>query len=178
MVAVAAIDRARDAMNEIPDAPRQMEELEKMSVGQLADLFRDLYGEPTRTRNKTYLRKRLMWRLQEISEGGLSTRARARIDELGEEFPERWRMRQAALTLAPESPKDALKDARLPPPGALIEKQIGDTVHRVLVLDGGEFEYEGERFQSLSGIAKRITGTNWNGYSFFGLKTSAKKRGS
>jgi len=36
------------------------------------------------------------------------------------------------------------------------------------VLDSG-FEYGGERFASLSAIAKKITGTKWNGLLFFGL---------
>src|SRR5260370_40647977 len=42
-------------------------------------------------------------------------------------------------------------------------------VHHVDVLEGG-FEYRGERFGSLSKIARRITGTRWSGPLFFGLK--------
>jgi hypothetical protein len=32
------------------------------------------------------------------------------------------------------------------------------------------FEWQGTRYRSLSAIAKAITGTNWNGYIFFGVK--------
>jgi hypothetical protein len=47
-------------------------------------------------------------------------------------------------------------------------------VHEVLVREDG-FEYQGERFRSLSKIARQITGTNWNGFGFFGLtKTAAE----
>jgi hypothetical protein len=38
----------------------------------------------------------------------------------------------------------------------------------VKVLDKG-FEFEGKVYRSLSAIAKEVTGTNWNGYSWFGL---------
>jgi len=67
-----------------------------MNVGQLAEKDRELYGEPTRTRNKEYLRKRLAWRIQEQVEGGLSASALERIAQLGDDVPERWRMRQSA----------------------------------------------------------------------------------
>jgi hypothetical protein len=40
---------------------------------------------------------------------------------------------------------------------------------KVAVLEYG-FEYKGKRFDSLSSIASRVTGTRWNGFSFFGLK--------
>jgi hypothetical protein len=41
--------------------------------------------------------------------------------------------------------------------------------HRVTVLADG-FQYNGERHQSLSKIAKKITGTQWNGHLFFGTQ--------
>ena len=31
------------------------------------------------------------------------------------------------------------------------------------------FDYNGQRYRSLSAIAKEITGTKWNGYLFFHL---------
>lgn len=37
------------------------------------------------------------------------------------------------------------------------------------VVDGG-FPCEGKTYKSLSAIARDITGTNWNGFDFFGLK--------
>jgi hypothetical protein len=41
-------------------------------------------------------------------------------------------------------------------------------MHRVLVLDDG-FEHEGQRYRSLSEVARRITGTRWPGPRLFGL---------
>jgi hypothetical protein len=46
-----------------------------------------------------------------------------------------------------------------------------------MVLQDG-FACNGERYSSLSTIAKTITGTNWNGWRFFGLKRSAAKKGA
>jgi len=42
----------------------------------------------------------------------------------------------------------------------------------VTVLDDG-FDFHGERFSSLSEIARKITGVRWSGPLFFGLKSSA-----
>jgi Protein of unknown function (DUF2924) len=38
-----------------------------------------------------------------------------------------------------------------------------------MVLDGG-YAWNGGVYRSLSQVAKAITGTNWNGHRFFGLK--------
>jgi hypothetical protein len=42
-----------------------------------------------------------------------------------------------------------------------------------MVLDEG-FALDGRTYKSLSAIAKAITGTNWNGYAFFGIKRAAR----
>jgi hypothetical protein len=63
-------------------------------------------------------------------------------------------------------------DGRLPLPGTLITRVYKGRTLRVTVLADG-FEYEGERFGSLSAVAKAITGTHTNGYHFFRLKGGA-----
>lgn len=42
--------------------------------------------------------------------------------------------------------------------------------HEAVVRNDSRFEYNGEIFNSLSAIAKVITGTHWNGRLFFGIK--------
>jgi hypothetical protein len=42
--------------------------------------------------------------------------------------------------------------------------------HRVTATDAG-FLHEGQPYKSLSAIARAITGTRWNGWVFFGLKS-------
>ena len=54
----------------------------------------------------------------------------------------------------------------------LFREWHGET-HEVLVLDKG-FAWRGETYTSLTAVARAITGTNWNGWAFFGLKRSTK----
>ncbi len=162
--------RARANARELGDVPTQLAALEQMNVGQLAEKYRELYGEPTRTRNKDYLRKRLSWRVQELAEGGLPASALERIAQLGDAVPERWRMRQAAQvqdlgTVQPTEPRDP----RVPPVGTVLRRVFNGVAHEVTVCSEG-FEHGGERFKTLSAVAKHITGTPWNGFLFFGLK--------
>lgn len=50
-----------------------------------------------------------------------------------------------------------------------IEREYKGQTIRVLVIADG-FEYEGERYRSLSAIAKAITGSHINGFLFFRLR--------
>ncbi len=43
-------------------------------------------------------------------------------------------------------------------------------VQHVVIVRINDFEFEGRPYQSLSAIARHITGTRWNGWTFFGLR--------
>ncbi|MFN2186378.1 MAG: DUF2924 domain-containing protein [Anaerolineae bacterium] len=58
----------------------------------------------------------------------------------------------------------------------LFREWHGET-HEVLVLDKG-FAWRGETYASLTAVARAITGTNWNGWAFFGLKHRTKTASS
>ena len=151
----------------------QLVALGKMTVDELAEKYREVFGVPTRTRNKPYLQKRVAWRIQELAEGGLSERALAKIEELAPLAPARWRPERLSggARLAPSgAPVPARsRDTRLPTSGSVLVRFYKGVEHRVTVLAEG-FEYSGERHQSLSKIAKKITGTQWNGHLFFGTQ--------
>lgn len=151
----------------------QLAALEKMTVGELVVKYREVFGVPTRTRNKDYLRKKVAWRIQELAEGGLSPRAMAKIEELAPLAPARWRSTQpapgSAVAVVMSARPLAPRDPRLPPPGSVIVRVLRGVEHRVTVLDDG-FEYQGELYPTLSQLARFIAGTPWNGYLFFGLK--------
>jgi Protein of unknown function (DUF2924) len=53
--------------------------------------------------------------------------------------------------------------------GALLVREWNGKLERVMVLNEG-FAWNGQTFPSLSQIAKTMTGTNWNGHRFFGLR--------
>ncbi len=57
-------------------------QLQEMSVGELREKWRELYGEAPRSRHRVWLWKRLAWRIQELEYGGLSERAKQRLEEL------------------------------------------------------------------------------------------------
>jgi Protein of unknown function (DUF2924) len=61
--------------------------------------------------------------------------------------------------------------------GAVLLREWHGTAHRVGVLESG-YEYHGQRFNSLSEIARRITGTRWSGPLFFGVKRRAQSDAS
>jgi hypothetical protein len=154
-----------------------------MTVGQLRERYREVFGEPTRSRNKDFLRKKVAWRIQELAEGGLSDHARACIEELAAHVPVRWRSSrngaarppvpaETGEASAPDTP--VARDPRLPEPGTVLVRQHGGVEHRVTVLADG-FEYAGQRYESLSKVARAISGTNWNGYLFFSLQRRTRK---
>ncbi len=54
-------------------------------------------------------------------------------------------------------------------PGTILLREWHGVNHRVAVLGGG-VEYRGQRYRSLSEVARTITGSRWSGPLFFGLK--------
>ncbi len=162
---------------------RELAALGTMSVGELAEKYREVFGEPTRTRNKEYLRKRIAWRIQEHAEGGLSPRALERIEQLAPEAPARWRApvaRKEGVSATAGPNASVARDPRLPPVGTVLTRQHDSVEHKVTVLADG-FEYRGETYRSLSKVARLITGTPWNGFLFFfgrahGARAGAEER--
>jgi hypothetical protein len=59
--------------------------------------------------------------------------------------------------------------------GTVLTRSWHGALHQVRVTNDG-FDYRGERFGSLSEVARRITGTRWSGPLFFGLKGAAEPR--
>lgn len=153
----------------------QLARIRKMSVGQLQELWLQLRGEPTRSRNKKYLQKTLSYHVQEKAEGGLTPRARAKIEELAkdaapqEEQRREDRKKAAAFQANGEQRKSSKpRDSRIPKAGTVLEREHGGKKHKVTVREH-DFEYLGESYSSLSSVAGAITGSAWNGYAFFGL---------
>ena len=55
--------------------------------------------------------------------------------------------------------------------GTRLIRQWDGAPHEVIVgID--HFEYQGRRYKSLSSVARTITGTNWNGWKFFGFPSA------
>ena len=163
--------------------PSQLAALETMNVPALAEKYRELYGEPTRSRNRAYLKKRLAWRIEANFQGDLSQSAIARSQQLVDQRPARWQMRLAPPACGPAAASDAAtkldaalstattepRDPRVPPVGTVVRRVFDGKTHEVTVCVEG-FEYEGRKYKTLSAIANQIAGSRWNGFLFFGLK--------
>jgi hypothetical protein len=100
--------------------------LQRLSVGQLRQRFADLFGETTKASNRTWLVKRIVWRMQALAEGDLSERARRRAAQLARDADLRLNPPQGNVNRTTPSPEPvtipAPVDERLPPPGTILDR--------------------------------------------------------
>ncbi len=156
----------------------QLRDLQSMTVSELQLRWQQLYGEPSRSRNRQFLLRRLSWRVQELAHGGLSNRAKARLHELMNDadladlrvrIPNGFVAANAVSGTA--TPR---RDPRLPAVGSLLTKAYRGQQISVYVREDG-FEWNGRSYTSLSAVAEAITGQHWNGRLFFGLTKRSRK---
>ena len=128
---------------------------------QLKEQWRQLFeGEPPAF-NRRYLESRLAYRIQELAYGGLKPDTVRRLEKLGEELDGgRVDVRKRPANDRPIS-------------GTRLIRDYQGVEHCVTVRDN-DFEYKGRPYKSLSAIARAITGTQWNGVVFFGLKSGRR----
>ena len=143
----------------------EVSKMTAMKVSQLREKFREVFGEDTNTRNKQWLIKRIAWRIQANALGGLSERAKRRAAELANDadvriLPPRS---QPTLKFAPRAKVSG------PAAGTEITRSYKGRQLVVRVEDDG-FVYEGQRFKSLSAVAKHVTGSHCSGQAFFRTK--------
>ena len=80
-------------------------------------------------------------------------------------WPTSWRARR---------PNAAARIENRPIAGTRLIREWRGVEHCVTVRHE-DFEYQGRPYKSLSAIAKQITGTQWNGLVFFGLKNTRRR---
>src|SRR5690348_11925523 len=144
--------------------------LQRMSISQLRQRFAELFGEATAASNRTWLVKRIVWRMQALAEGDPSERARRRAAELARDADLRLNPPQGKTSTITPPPEPvsipAPVDHRLPPPGTILVRPYKGQLVQVQVLTDG-FAYAGRVYTSLSAVAKAITGSHTNGFLFF-----------
>ncbi len=154
--------------------PARIAQLQEMSVGELREEWRKLYGEEPRSRHRVWLWKRLAWRIQELEYGGLSDRAKKRLEELMPTAELALRTPRDLLKDVELPPSRAIRDKRIPPPGTVLLRNYKGQGIAVTVLEDG-FEWEGREYRSLSAIAREATSAHWNGVRFFNLTRKESK---
>lgn len=125
-----------------------LQRLETADLQELRQEWGRRYGAAPRLRSADLLRRILAWRMQAAAEGGLDRSTRGML---------------AGKAAGPENLLSA---------GTVITREWKGERHDVEIAEGG-FIYCGERWNSLSEVARAITGTRWNGPRFFGLREGA-----
>ena len=161
------------------DIVREVDRLKGMTVRELRGRYREVFGEDTRSGNKDFLWKRIAWRLQSIAEGGLSERVLRRAEELADDADIRIRppadtFKSTGNSMTASYSFQSEHSQRSPMSGTILSRPYKGTIIRVMVMEKG-FEYNGEVYRSLTAITKKVTGTRWNGYHFFGINKGKAK---
>ena len=136
----------------------QLAALKTAPVAGLKQKWRDLFEREPPAYNRHFLESRLAYRIQELAFGGLSPETLERLDTLADELESNGSKRRNRLQNRPIA-------------GTRLIREYQGVEHSVTVRQE-DFEYRGLPYKSLSAIARQITGTQWNGLVFFGLKNT------
>ena len=131
--------------------------LRVMTTGELRAKYLEVFGEPSPSRHRERLVRRIAWKIQALAEGDLSERARRRAEEIANDADLRIRMPVAKSTAPaiettvtafyPAAKTAAVPLRNLPRAGTIITKNYHGRQLRVIVHENG-FEFENQRFGS------------------------------
>lgn len=133
----------------------QIAELSTKKMSELWTLWDRYFPHRPSHPNRKFIESRLAYKLQEIAYGAMPETTRAMLADYGERL-------------------SAIKSGSAPThavlPGTTLLRDFAGEQYKVRVLPNGLYEFDGKNYKSLSAIAKLITGTQWSGPAFFGLK--------
>jgi len=130
--------------------------LDRLPRAELRSLWRKVLGEaPPACLGRDVLALGIAYVLQERRHGGLTKAVTKELDRL---------LANVLDGDAPSRPTPAL-----PRTGTVMVREWQGTTHHVTIVDDG-FLWNGQTHRSLSGIARAITGTHWNGPRFFAMR--------
>ena len=138
--------------------PARLAALKSTSTPDLKTLWRELFDSEPPPFNRRYLESRLAYRIQELAYGGLKPETVRRLERLGEELD------------GGDRAKSRIRADLKPITGTRLIREWQGAEQVVTVLANG-YEWQGRPYKSLSSVARAITGTRWNGWVFFGLKS-------
>ena len=135
-------------MSAAEDLGTALARLERVSRDHLTELWAEYFGAapPPRT-SRALLVRAVAYKMQERELGGLSAATRRLLSE-----EEGRAVRHRVIR-----------------PGTVLIREWHGVAHQVTVGEEGIL-FRGERYRSLSGVARLITGVRWSGPRFFGLK--------
>ena len=130
--------------------------MEAKEITEVKTLWRTVFNQdpPFRAR-QDFMRGHIAWAIQAKEHGGLKRKASNQLKQLMDELRKGEELKsERTLTIKPGT--------------KLIRQYQGERYEVIVVEDG--FLYQGKIYNSLSSIAREITGTRWNGKVFFGVK--------
>ena len=137
--------------------PARLAALKTTTTPQLKAQWRELFETEPPPFNRRYLETRLAYRIQELVYGGLKPETIKRLEALGEQLDGgNITTRRMRTDLKPIAGTRLIRDWK--------------GIEQIVTVMQDGFEWQGRPYQSLSAIARAITGTRWNGWVFFGLK--------
>jgi hypothetical protein len=135
---------------------REISALSNLPISELRERWRKLFSRTAPSAfGPDLLRRSIAFKVQENVYGGLSG--------------ESQRMLALLIRRLRENPQKALELPRRIKTGSELVRTWNGNPHRVVVGEEG-FIYADEVYKTLSEIARKITGTRWNGPRFFGLR--------
>jgi len=154
--------------------------LQKMDLTELREEYEKAFGEPTKSRNRKQLFGQISRKVQDDRATKKAENAPARPTLTVKFEPKRkgkggGKKKKAAEKKPVNTRPLGQRDPRLPKVGTTISKKYKGKTINVRVLEKG-FEYDGRQFRSLSGVAKYISGSIWNGFLFFALLDKGSKK--
>ena len=146
-----------------PSVVAQIAQLPSLDMAAIKVLWSRLYGGDTPTHNRQFLERRIAYRLQEIEFRKIDRNLMDRND------------RRIKTIIETGQNKKRDRDHR-PVAGTLLTREYKGVIHKVVVTNDGQYDFQGRMYPSLSMIAREITGTRWSGPLFFGLKPPATSK--
>jgi hypothetical protein len=142
------------------DLAREVTDLSALDTAALRERWKSVFGaDPSPHFGRSVLVRAISYRIQEKALGGLKPATERLLDRIGDGCSEN------ALERVPKQSAGN---------GTVLIRQWRGVTHRVVVLESG-VTYRNRRYNSLSEVARAITGTRWSGPLFFGLKHRPKE---
>ena len=158
---LGANDARKDRLchQDLAEVDGEIARLVDRSTQELRRAWRTLYHtEPPLGLSRDLTIRGLADKLQQRAHGGPSRALQRRLRILAREF---------------EKGAGSFDAGGVLKTGASLVRRWRGQTHTVLVGEDG-FEYDGQRYRSLTVIAERITGAHWSGPRFFGVNKRAR----
>src|ERR1700681_4634235 len=138
------------------DVAQALARLSELTIFELRWEWRRLHRTPPPMRlSRDLLIRGITYKLQERAYGGLSMATARKLEQAAAGPPSRG--------AAKPTPPISLR------PGTRLVREWHGVTHTALIHADG-IEWHGQRYRSLSVVARKITGARWRGPGFFGLR--------